>query len=61
MCVQTQGPLLKKKYIYTKDAGHKAEGELWGEESEEPRCCVEARGDLVLLKVVVQLVVVVVQ
>lgn len=45
----------------TKDAGHKAERELRGEESEEPRRGVEARADLVLLEVIVQLAVVVVQ
>lgn len=46
---------------YTKDAGHEAEGELRGEEREEPGRRVEARADLVLLEVVVQLAVVVVQ
>lgn len=44
----------------TEDAGHKAERELRGEESEKPRCRVEARTDLVLLEVIVQLAVVVV-
>lgn len=46
---------------YTEDAGHEAEGELRGEEREEPGRRVEARADLVLLEVVVQLAVVVVQ
>lgn len=57
VCANT-GAFIKK--IYTKDAGHKAKRELWGEESEEPRCCVEAGTDLVLLEVIVQLAVVVV-
>lgn len=63
MCVSKQTINLKRKkrYVYTKDAGHKAEGELRGKEREEPRCGVEARADLVLLKVVVQLTVIVVQ
>lgn len=56
VCEQTQ-PLFKK---YTEDAGHEAERELWGEESEEPGRCVKARADLVLLEVIVQLAVVVV-
>lgn len=56
ICVHNQ-PLFPK---YTKDAGHKAERELWGEESEEPWGCVKARADLVLLEVIVQLTVVVV-
>lgn len=45
----------------TEDAGHEAEGELRGEEREEPGRRVEAGADLVLLQVVVQLAVVVVQ
>lgn len=45
----------------TEDAGHKVEGELRGEQREEPRRRVEAGADLVLLKVVVQVTVVVVQ
>ena len=49
--------VLKK---YTKDAGHEVEGELRGEEGEEPRRGVEARADLVLLQVIVQLAVIVV-
>lgn len=64
MCEQTNYQSKKKKkktYVYTKDAGHKAEGELRGKEREEPRRGVEARADLVLLKVVVQLTVIVVQ
>lgn len=47
--------------MYTKNARHKAEGELRGEEREEPRRCVEARADLVLLEVIVQVPVVVMQ
>lgn len=50
-----------RKKKNTKDAGHKVEGELRGEEREEPRRRVEAGADLVLLKVVVQVTVVVVQ
>lgn len=46
---------------FTKDAGHEAKGELWGEEGEEPRRGVEARPDLVLLQVIVKFPVVVVQ
>lgn len=45
----------------TKDSGHEAKRELWGEQSEEPRRRVEARADIVLLEVTVQVSVVVVQ
>lgn len=46
---------------YTKYTGNKAERELRGEESEEPRCGVQAGADLVLLQVSVQVTVIVMQ
>lgn len=45
----------------TKNTRHKAKWELRGEECEEPRCCVKAWADLVILEVIVQLTVVVVE
>lgn len=53
--------LSKKRHIGTKNPWHKAKWELWGEECEEPRCCVKAWADLVILQVIVQLTVVVMQ
>ena len=50
----------KAECVLTENPGHKAEGELRGEEREEPRRGIQRGRDIVLLKVVVQIFVVVV-
>lgn len=47
--------------VCTENTWHKAEWELWGKEREEPRGCVKAWADLVILEVIVQLAVIVVE
>lgn len=55
----------KTSWLYwgdlTKHTGHEAEGEVWGEQSEEPGGGVQAGPDLLLLQVAVQISVVVVK
>lgn len=45
----------------TEDTGHKAEGEVWCEQSKEPWGGVQAGADLLLLQVAVQIPVVVME
>ena len=55
----TLGTHGKEQVHLTEHSGHKAQGELGGEEGEEPGGGVQRWGNLVLLKVVVEILVVV--